>query len=177
MTAKLKRLLLMVAIVVPLDQVSKAWVAAHVSPYQPIELIGGFLSITHARNPGIALGMFQDLPMFIFIGLTLGALWLVISFFRQIRDDDLVQATALGMILGGALGNLIDRSLRGAVIDFIQFDLQLFIFPDFNVADSAIVLGVALMLLTVAASHEEEPAGPEEEPEGSAAKDPPLSGP
>jgi signal peptidase II len=160
MTPKLKRLVLIAAIIWPLDQASKALVALNVSPYQPLELISGFLSITHARNPGIALGLFQGLPMIIFIGLTLAALGLVISFFRQIRDDDVAQATALGLILGGALGNLTDRALRGAVIDFIQFDLQLFIFPDFNVADSAIVIGVGLMLLTVAASHEEE----EEEP-------------
>lgn len=160
MTPKLKRLILIATIIWVLDQASKAWVALNVSPYLPLELIRGFLSITHSRNPGIALGLFQGLPSLILVGLTLVALWLVVSFFRQIRDDDLLQATALGLILGGALGNLTDRALRGAVIDFIQFDLQLFIFPDFNVADSAIVIGVGLMILTVAASHEEE----EEEP-------------
>ena len=156
MSPKLKRLLLLVAIVLPLDQLTKTWVAAHVSPYDPIEVVPGFLSITHAVNPGIALGMFQGIPLPILVLLTLGALALVISFFRQIRDDDLVQATALGMIAGGALGNLVDRTFRAGVIDFIQFDLKLFVFPDFNVADSGIVIGVALMLLAVAASHEEE---------------------
>ncbi len=163
MTPKLSRLLLVVGIVLPLDWLTKWWVVQNVTPLQPLTLIPDFLRITHARNSGMALGLLQDFPIYLFVGLTLVALVLVFSFYRQLRPDDRHHATALGLILAGALGNLTDRVLRGEVIDFIQFDLGLFIFPDFNVADSAIVIGVALLLLDVVASETEE--GVREEPE------------
>lgn len=148
MTPKLARLLAVTAVVLPLDWLTKWWVAENVSALQPITLIPGFLRITHARNPGIAFGMLQDFPVYIFVGLTAVALILVLSFYRQLRADDRHQATALGLILAGALGNLYDRLVEGEVVDFIQFDLGLFVFPDFNVADSSIVIGVALMVLS-----------------------------
>jgi signal peptidase II len=151
-TPKLRTLLLIVAVVLPLDQISKIWVSRHVSPMDPIVLIDGFFRITHARNPGMALGLFQDAPVVGFIALTLVALGLILSFFRRVPDSDVLSATALGLILAGALGNLIDRVLRGEVVDFLQFDLKLFVFPDFNFADSAIVIGVLLLLLEVVAS-------------------------
>ena len=165
MTPKLSRLLLVVGVVLPLDWLTKWWVVQNVTPLQPLTLIPDFLRITHARNPGMALGLLQDFPIYLFVGLTLVALVLVFSFYRQLRPDDRHHATALGLILAGAFGNLTDRVLRGEVVDFIQFDLGLFIFPDFNVADSAIVIGVALMLLSsfVADAGEQQPedAGPE----------------
>ncbi len=159
MSPKLRILLAIVVIVFPLDQLTKLWIAANVSPFEPLVLIDGFLQLTHARNPGMALGLFQSVPVFVFIGLTLVALWLVVSFFRRIPAGDVLSATALGLILAGALGNLVDRALRGEVIDFIQFDLGLFIFPDFNVADSAIVIGVALLLVDVVALEAEHASG------------------
>lgn len=147
MTPKLSRLLLVVGVVLPLDWLTKWWVVQNVIPLQPLTLIPDFLRITHARNPGMALGLLQGFPVYLFVGVTLVALVLVFSFYWQLRPDDRHHATALGLILAGALGNLTDRVLRGEVVDFIQFDFGLFIFPDFNVADSAIVIGVALMLL------------------------------
>ncbi len=149
MTPKLRTLLIALAVIVPLDQLTKLWVVRSVSPWEPITLIEGLFRITHARNPGAAFGLAQDLPVWIFIALTGVALWMITSFYRSLQADDVRQAVSLGLILGGALGNLVDRLARGEVIDFLQFDLQLFIFPDFNVADSAIVIGVALLLLEV----------------------------
>jgi signal peptidase II len=166
MSPKLRTVLAILAVVVPLDQLTKWWVSENVSPYEPIAVIDGFFRITHARNPGGALGMFQDVPVYVFIVLTLVALWLVLSFYRRIPPGDLLSATALGLILSGALGNLIDRVRQGEVVDFLQFDLGLFVFPDFNVADSAIVIGVALLLIDVVALEAEhgarEPSGPRE---------------
>ena len=72
---------------------------------------------------------------------------MILSFYRGLAADDHRQAISLGLILAGALGNLIDRLTRGEVVDFLQFDFGIFIFPDFNVADSAIVIGVGLLLL------------------------------
>jgi signal peptidase II len=166
MTAKLRTVLAILSVVLPLDQAVKWWVARNVSPFEPVVVIDGFFRITHARNPGGALGFFQDVPVAVFVVLTLVALWLVVSFYRSIPAGDVLSATALGLILSGALGNLVDRVWHGEVIDFLQFDLGLFIFPDFNVADSAIVIGVALLLLDVVALEAEhgarETSGPKE---------------
>ncbi len=158
MTPKLRTLLVLVGVIVPLDQISKIWVA-HAIPYggrQPV--IDGFFAITHARNPGAALGLAPDVPVIVFIGLTLVALGLIVSFYRRLESGDRLSALSLGMILAGAIGNLIDRIWHGEVVDFLQFDLGLFIFPDFNVADSAIVIGVALLLLDVVTQEAEKGA-------------------
>jgi signal peptidase II len=144
---KLRLLLIVFAVVLPLDQLTKLWVVTNVHPFDPIVVLEGFFRITHARNPGAALGLFRGTPVVVFVGLTAVALVLISSFYRRIEADDRLSTMALGMILGGAIGNLVDRLFRaGEVVDFLQFDLGLFIFPDFNVADSAIVIGIALLL-------------------------------
>ena len=152
MTQKLRIILIVGLIVTPLDYLSKIWVEAHVPEGGWINVIDGFFRLTHARNSGAALGILPDLPWWVFVVLTLIALGLVISFYRQIGADDKLSASALGLILAGAIGNLIDRVFRHEVVDFLQFDLGLFIFPDFNVADSAICVGVALLMLDFIAS-------------------------
>jgi len=172
MTAKLRVTVVLAAIVLPLDQLTKWWVEGNVTPgigWTPLAALEGFFRITHARNPGAALGILQDWPPIVFIGVALIALGVIFTFYRGIRADDVRSATALGMILGGALGNLTDRVVRGHVVDFLQFDLGLFIFPDFNVADAAIVVGVALLLLDVFTQEAEESAAAPEgelEPKG-----------
>jgi len=162
---KLRIVLVLAICVVPLDQLTKLAVEWYVSPYDPVRVIPGFFSITHSRNPGAALGLFRDLlPVSVFVVLTCAALALIYSFYRSIRADDRLSATALGLIFAGAVGNLADRLWRGEVVDWAQFDLGLFIFPDFNVADSAIVIGVGLLLLDFFAlgEAEEDPEGPKE---------------
>ncbi len=147
MTPKLRTLGIVFGAVIPLDQLTKYWVATSVSPWEPISVIDGLFRITHSRNPGAAFGLAQNLPVWVFVGLTFVALWMILSFYRGLAADDHRQAISLGLILAGALGNLIDRLTRGEVVDFLQFDFGIFIFPDFNVADSAIVIGVGLLLL------------------------------
>ena len=155
MTPKLRVLLVTMAIIVPVDQLTKGWVALNVSQFEPLSVIDGFFQITQARNTGMALGLFRELPLVFFFVATLVALAAVISVFRQFATHDRYSGLSLGLIVGGALGNLIDRVVRGYVVDFLQFDLGVFVFPDFNVADSAIVIGVALLLLEIGASHAE----------------------
>lgn len=156
MSRKLRAVVILVLVILPLDQLSKLWVAANVSPFKPIEVIDGFFSITHARNSGAALGLLQGLPPLVFILLTLVALGFIYSFYRQVGPEDLLQGSSLGLILAGAIGNLIDRVAYGEVVDFLHFNLGLFIFPDFNFADSAIVIGVGLLLLDLVATETEE---------------------
>jgi signal peptidase II len=159
MTPKLRTLLILLVLIVPLDQLTKWLVETYIeagSYVAPIEALDGFFRITHARNSGGALGLAQGVPVFVFVVLVCIALVMIASFFRRIEPDDRLSALSLGLIVSGALGNLIDRLLRGEVVDFLQFNLGIFVFPDFNVADSAIVIGVALMLLDVVTQETEE---------------------
>lgn len=152
MSPKLRTLLWILAVVVPLDQLTKQLVVSHIAPGDyvvPIQALDGFLRITHSRNSGAALGLLQDVGPYPFVVLTGVALLLIGSFWRRIDPHDRLSAVALGLIIAGAIGNLLDRVVRHEVIDWAQFNLGLFIFPDFNVADSAIVIGVALLLLDV----------------------------
>jgi signal peptidase II len=125
-----------------LDRVTK--VAAERSlPGDPIDLIPGVLSLRYATNSGGAFSLFQDLPWFFAIVSILVSVAIVATSWRH---HDAVAAGALGLILGGALGNLTDRVLRGPglsgqVVDFID----LHVWPVFNLADSAIVIGAVIL--------------------------------
>ncbi len=123
-------------------------------------------SQTSVRNSGAAFGLFQDSPAAIrltfFIGISIGAIALIIQFLRRLAPGDRLSALALGLILGGAVGNLIDRIRLGEVVDFLHFVLWGgYAWPDFNLADSWIVVGVGLLVLELLASEGEERAGAE----------------
>jgi signal peptidase II len=130
------------AVVYVLDRVTKLWAEDRL-PGDPIEVIPGAITFRFATNPGGAFSLGQDVPWF-FVGASVivSALIVVTAF----RHTSVVTAMALGLVLGGALGNLTDRFARGTgfsgrVVDFI--DLQ--VWPVFNVADSAIVVGAVLL--------------------------------
>ena len=152
-----------------LDQATKLTIDAKLSFSDRIPVIDDFFYITHARNPGAAFGLFGDAPaavrLTLFIGVTLVALGMVVSFFRQLAPGDRFSALSLGLILGGAVGNLIDRIFRGEVVDFLHFRLWGgYQWPDFNLADSFIVVGVAFLVIEVLAAEGEsrkDPAGAE----------------
>lgn len=165
MSPKLRILLVLAPLVFGLDQLTKWWVMTNVSPFEPIVVIEGFFRITHAKNSGMALGLLQGTHWSVFVVLTALALGLIGYFYAHTPRDDKLSATALGLIVGGALGNFADRWRLEGVIDFLQFDLGLFIFPDFNVADSGIVIGVALLLLDAMVSEVEDSAHRRDEPE------------
>lgn len=130
-----------------LDQLTKAW-ALRAAGDEPIELIADFLQIRVARNTGAAFSILTDWgPL---IGIV--AVGVVVFIFVALRDaGHRFEAIGLGLILGGALGNLLDRIFRGdgffdgAVVDFVDFDF----FPTFNVADAALNVGVAFLLVAV----------------------------
>jgi signal peptidase II len=146
-----------------LDQASKILIDRNLSYADRIEMIEGFFYLTHVRNPGAAFGLFADGPpeirLTFFISISLVAIGIVISFFRQLAPGDRLSALALGCILGGAVGNLIDRVTRGEVVDFLHFRLWGgYAWPDFNFADSFIVIGVGLLILELLASEGESRA-------------------
>ena len=166
MTPKLKAFLAAVGITLPLDQLTKTWIAHNLSYADRITVIDGFFYITHVRNPGAAFGMFNgtdaDVRLPLFIGVSLVAVGIIVSFYRRLAPGDRHAALTLGLILGGALGNLIDRIFRKEVVDFLRFRLWSgYSWPDFNLADSFIVVGVALLLLELVAAEGEGRADPD----------------
>lgn len=149
-----------------LDQASKILVDRNLSYADRVEMIEGFFYLTHVRNPGAAFGLFSDGPAEIrltfFIAISIVAIGIVVSFFRKLAPGDRLSALALGCILGGAVGNLIDRIWRGEVVDFLHFRLWGgYAWPDFNFADSFIVIGVGLLILELLASEGESRATPD----------------
>ncbi len=144
--SKLRAIIFIAPLVVALDQLTKWWVTQEIQLGQALPVIDGFFAITHVLNRGIVFGFFQGGYIWLFLLLTLVAMGLIVSFYRQLGERDVLAASALGLILGGALGNGIDRLFRSAVVDFLHFDFGWFVYPDFNVADSGIVVGVALLL-------------------------------
>ena len=123
-------------------------------------MIAGFFHITHVRNPGAAFGILATSPepvrIFFFIGVTLVAIGLIFSFYRKLAPGDRFSALSLGLILGGAVGNLIDRVRHGEVVDFLHFRLWGgYTWPDFNLADSFIVVGVILLVIELLATEGE----------------------
>ena len=156
MTPKLRAFLGAFLLTFPTDQATKIWVDHSLTYADRVTVIDGFFYLTHVRNPGAAFGLFTDGPveirLGIFIGVTLIAIGIIFSFFRRLAPGDRLSALALGMILGGAAGNLIDRVFRGEVVDFLHFRLWGgYTWPDFNLADTWIVIGVALLLLELLA--------------------------
>jgi signal peptidase II len=147
-------LFLIGAITIPvilLDQATKLFVQAHMALYESIAIIPNYLDITYTLNPGAAFSMLADAPawvrtMFLLTMACAAIIVLVVMIVRAERVS--ISSVAFALILGGAMGNLIDRAIRGRVIDFMRahyYDLN---YPIFNVADSAISIGVALIILT-----------------------------
>lgn len=134
------------------DQLSKAWIRACV-PLNgaPHEVVPGWLDFSHILNKGAAWGMLSGQRFFL-IGITIVVMFIVAQMAREFAPHSALARFGLGLILGGAVGNLIDRIATGAVTDFIDLGSPVeFIrtFPVFNLADSALTLGVVLLILDI----------------------------
>ncbi|MBA2650388.1 MAG: lipoprotein signal peptidase [Legionella sp.] len=138
---------LLSSLVVLLDQVSKYWVSVTLIPFKPVPILP-ILNLNLAYNTGAAFGFLNtagDWHKLFFAAFSLVmSLVLTIWLWRATKQDKF-QATALSLILGGALGNLLDRALNGYVIDFIDVFYKNHHFATFNIADSAICLGAFLL--------------------------------
>ncbi len=137
-------LLAVAGLVLVADQITKYAVRALIDPNQSIPLIKGCLALTHVRNTGAAFGMFSQRQP-VFVVATIVAIILIIVYHVKTKETDLLFNVALGLELGGAVGNLVDRVTQGWVTDF----LHVLNFPVWNVADMAIVAGVALLILVM----------------------------
>ncbi len=136
--------------IVALDQWSKIYVRSHFHLYQSRPLVAGWLDLTYTLNPGAAFSLFATTPpvfrSIFFIALSFVAT-VVLIFLMARRATTMTYSIAYAMILAGTIGNLIDRAARGLVTDFIYFHHASFSYPVFNLADSAITAGVALILI------------------------------
>ncbi|MCA1764812.1 MAG: signal peptidase II [Desulfobulbaceae bacterium] len=159
---------LIAAAVVLLDQLTKWWVLATFELYESVEVITGFFDLTFVVNTGAAFGMLagEQNPwrQLFFVVVTLVALVVLATAFRQYRREGRVYIAAIGLVGGGALGNLIDRLRFGHVVDFLDFYIKDYHWPAFNVADSAISIGVVLFLfagLMESGKRDQPPAMPD----------------
>jgi signal peptidase II len=162
-------LILLVTIpVLVLDQATKFFVKAHMSLYETIPIINHYVDLTYTQNPGAAFSMFAAYsPWFREAFLySMSAAAIVVLTTMLIRAERIsFTAVAFALILAGAAGNLVDRSIRGQVIDFIRVHYYDWNYPIFNVADSAISIGVVMILLaTFFASDEQTPPSAESTP-------------
>jgi signal peptidase II len=149
--SRLVRMLALVALpVLLLDQLSKHLISAHFQLYQSVPIVPGWLDFSYTLNPGAAFSLFATMPAgfrhAFFIALSLAAI-VVLTVLLARPATPRSSAIAFALILGGTIGNLIDRLVRGRVVDFIYFHHGWFSYPVFNLADSAITVGVAIVLI------------------------------
>jgi signal peptidase II len=161
LSRKAKISLAWIAIIVVADQITKQIVDRSMPLYHSIPVIDGFFNLTYIRNTGAAFGIFSGsaaafrLPFLITFSLV--AIGFVIAMLRRLKEDQIGLITALSFILGGAVGNLIDRVVYGEVIDFLDFYWGRYHWPAFNLADSFITMGVVITLYYLIKAKGEDP--------------------
>jgi signal peptidase II len=134
------------ALVISLDQFSKLLVVRNLAYLQEVALLP-HLNLRHMQNTGAAFSMFDHAPAAVFILLCAVVCAAILFWLRRNPYQHRLMAAAYTLVLGGALGNAIDRAMRGSVVDFIDFYVGNWHFAAFNLADSAITLGAGLLIL------------------------------
>jgi signal peptidase II len=149
---RLPWLLLLSALIVLADRLTKIWVAAHIPMGGAIPVIPRVLRITHWTNEGAAFSLFAEtasphVVRWVLVTFSLLAALVVLVLLVRLGSRFTVTTIALALILAGALGNVHDRILYGSVVDFVEVHIFSYHWPDFNVADSSVVTGACLLLL------------------------------
>jgi signal peptidase II len=135
---------LFISIIVLLDQVTKYLARTYINPMESIELFP-ILNLVNVRNQGAAFGMFRSLGNNFFIAISFAAILFMLWVIVTAKEDYRI----FSLLAGGAIGNLIDRLTLGYVVDFIDFTVSGHHWPAFNVADSALTIGITFMLITL----------------------------
>jgi signal peptidase II len=147
--------------IIAVDQLTKAVVDRTMTLHDSIPIIDGFFNLTYVRNTGAAFGIFAGsheafrLPFLVIVSLV--AIGVIIVMLKRLNEKETGLITALAFILGGAIGNLIDRILYGEVIDFLDFFWSTYHWPAFNIADSCITVGVSITLFFLMRAKGEDP--------------------
>ncbi|MDW7645064.1 MAG: signal peptidase II [Desulfuromonadales bacterium] len=148
LTARYRLLLAISTVILLLDQATKIFIDKRFALYQSLTVVENFFNITYVRNKGAAFGILADsairIPFFISVSVlaSVGILW----YLSRVHEEQRLLQTALSLVFAGAVGNLIDRIRLGEVIDFLDVHWYQYHWPAFNVADSAITVGVGLLL-------------------------------
>lgn len=129
-----------------IDQLSKAWLVSFLAPGERVQVFGDYLRLVHSQNSGALFGLFRDQAI-LFAIVSVGVVGAIIWFHRTSGRNTLL-SVALGLLLGGALGNMADRFRLGHVVDFVDLGIGGFRWYTFNVADSAISAAILLLLLS-----------------------------
>jgi signal peptidase II len=136
-----------------LDQWTKHVVQERLLLHQTVGVIPGFFNLIHVRNTGGAFGIFGGerggLGSLLFVVVSLIAIGSILFLFVKVRKDEKTLSLSLSLVLSGAIGNLVDRLRYGEVVDFLDFYLLSYHWPAFNIADSAICIGIGLMALNL----------------------------
>jgi signal peptidase II len=140
-------------LIICLDQISKIFVIKGLGIYESVPVINGFFNLVHVRNRGMAFGFMNrpdmDFGFWILVSATILAVILLLFWFHRMENESNWTTLGLSFILGGALGNLIDRIRLHEVIDFLDFYVGAYHWPAFNVADAAITVGAFTVGLTL----------------------------
>jgi|SRR5690625_4127758 len=134
-------------LVIILDQWTKWLVVKNMALYDSITLIDGFFYITSFRNKGAAWGILQNQMIFFYIITIIVVIGIIYYLHKHVKNN-LFQGIAIAFILGGAIGNFIDRLIRKEVVDFIDVMIFTYDYPIFNLADSFLVIGVILIIIS-----------------------------
>ena len=149
------RVIALAGVVVVLDQLTKAVALAYLAPGVHVHVVPGFVALTLVMNPGLAFGLLGTVPIgwrWVVALLSLTALAVLTRVaLRVLPEGRGIDHVAIGLIFGGAVGNLIDRVRFGAVVDFVDLHVKGYHWPAFNAADSSITVGVVLLALRLAA--------------------------
>ncbi len=155
-------------VIIVVDQVTKLYIMQTMRLHESIPVIADCFSLTYIRNPGAAFGLLagsSDTFRMVFFGLTsVFALGLLGTILLRMPERDRMGRLSVAAILGGAIGNLIDRMRYGEVIDFLDVYVGNYHWPAFNVADSAITVGVIFLIIHFAFEKKEGPSNSSEEP-------------
>jgi signal peptidase II len=152
---KYSKLLIISAVIIALDQITKAIILKHLGLYHSIKIIPGFFSITHIHNPGGAFGFLANqstaVRVVVFLFVSILALGFIFYFYQKTPPTHKMLATGFALIFGGAIGNLIDRVRFGTVVDFLDVYIKDLHWPAFNIADSAITIGMGVFVYHILA--------------------------
>ena len=148
---KFIRLAIVAGLVVAADQITKALILKNLPLHKSIPVIEGIFNLTHILNPGGAFGLMAGMSVVVrtvvFLFISSLAVGLIFYFYIKTPRGHTFLAVGFALIFGGAIGNLIDRVRFGVVVDFLDFYIGKHHWPAFNIADSAIFVGVAIMLI------------------------------
>jgi signal peptidase II len=143
---------LITVLILVADHIAKWIVRAKLYPREALEIIPGYLCLSYVHNSGVAFGFFDEIESvwkpYILAGMAMIAVAVIVIYAMHVPANRRLLRCALAITLGGILGNFVDRIIRGYVVDFIEFHIKdAFHWPTFNIADSAITIGIALLLI------------------------------